>query len=418
MKDVARLIDAFLASEANRWLLPELGTITEEDNVDLLHKALLASPWVPEGSHSAFLLQLMCDCIMNLPHKHSYYAALWWIVLQEARGENDLNTLLQNAYGMGGAKDELVMVKGELMEDGEPSSPQPPQAAAKYEQGTKRNISAQHDREQGLRYVHLFGALVHRLRSEIEQIFHGQGGLHKLNLAMNAFRFLADCVNLTLMDPVTYLSIAQGMLAAAQVAPPEIADVYTEFAICNMLWLNRSIYQAHQDSFSAAAQAVTALQEQRGTRSRAQVRVSHPVVNFQGVRGYQLPPEACQDHLDGLCVAFHTSLGRGWVSKTIPRLYESPKLGEYRERPLHLRMKVEVDCQIDPESWSTFKTDLETIAREEEARKPKPVQLYQAPMSWLFWKRATRPGIPLKIFTDSDISSVLDVEPLGPADVR
>lgn len=402
-RDIVRLVDASLRREVQSWELPPFRDALDVDEPLVLLKqgVLSIRPAVAPESPSASVIKLFVDCVLSLPHKHSYFATLWWLLLSEGAPQGcTIPMIIRKAYSSI-TKAEGIVVKAEVTEDGQPPVTVLPTDGEGVRKADLDPASAlpvdslsKEDCKDTLRYIYLFQAFIDDLSQSMERIITSEYGVDDSTSLENGIRFWSDLVNLELVKFESYMGYSARLLEEGAISSSKGLRSCSGYQLglsMNMcLWLGRDIFRRHSDVFGLYLCRVQEIVD--GCRMQGDL----------------------SSEIEQLIAGLKSADARGWTSKVMPRLYESPKLTIERRKPFAMALDFELSALVTAAIWS------ETgFTRNSELRAPvlPQVVIYKPPPNLLYWNHQYFMDSKLKIFPDALLKNLIDVEPLSPMDV-
>eukprot|EP01054_Gregarina_sp_Poly1_P011204 Gregarina_sp_Poly_1__11203@NODE_919_length_5716_cov_103_478315_g84_i3_p1_GENE_NODE_919_length_5716_cov_103_478315_g84_i3NODE_919_length_5716_cov_103_478315_g84_i3_p1_ORF_typecomplete_len1236_score198_17MIF4G_like_2/PF09090_11/3e03MIF4G_like_2/PF09090_11/0_00039MIF4G_like/PF09088_11/6_3e02MIF4G_like/PF09088_11/0_42MIF4G_like/PF09088_11/1_6e03MIF4G_like/PF09088_11/8_8e03_NODE_919_length_5716_cov_103_478315_g84_i32013710 len=452
--DVTRMVDAFVAADFFSWSQPRV-QLSAEDEVlkieelscsELLRRTVF-SACSSAGPNSDYFSAVLVDCVLQLPHKHSYYSTMILLLLQESvkAAGGDLTKILQTAYGSEGLmKGEHVNVKGEAAHSDDGSPIETVRGEVKGESKGDMKVTAkleQTDNEMSdislspnaikkvLYFLNLFGYFMTQLKTAMEAVWNKQGGLHQFRKLTNGLRFACDLCNVTIIDPVQVLDFINEVLDAclsqvnedSGVASRALVEHAALLAVRASFWLSRDVYTQHRVRFGQIKSKFSEIEQKRRIMSREEYVVAHPAFSFNVDGDFAQSPATAVDEMAHALICFNAYEERRWTSKVIPRLYDSPKLSELKANPLEVLAPFNIRMEVSVNHWFKYSFDdsFSFCGSSSDMTDNSPIQpvvLYQPPPICLRWRESPRTSAYFNLFTDELIIKLLAVEPLNTAD--
>lgn len=475
VRELARFTDAFMNTEVYTFSVSSVKIPTSTGTQGLLESVwnfgdepadqILDSYF---GKDAAYLINLLADCIESLPHKHSYYAALMWVILQDVlRPQSTAEQVIYEALGV--AKGEVTRVKGEItevLEDVDMTKGETPRRVKTFnDQHAKSEtvgsgLETLSSTKHFVFYSRVFGALMAVLCGRFRKILSSLGGLHQTASLHGIIRFFADLANLTLVSIEDYLEVcsfllheAESLVAVSSLEAQLWSDYLTELAGSALIWLTREKYLAHKDAIKGMVETVIELQEARADRQLSVCKYGASVEAWAQWDGCGAGEDEAMitsrgDSLSRLAEALKPHLEREWISKSIPRLYESPRLAQLKQRSLRLEFPLQhLTTSLFPwkttemaeasaedrkskmiqevaSQWQLFsqaKSDLPPVVFKHKMERLQALDdqmpNYQPPEPCVHWKQSKRPRRGAELFDDEVLTKKLDVDLLPKIDV-
>ncbi|EZG79713.1 hypothetical protein GNI_024640 [Gregarina niphandrodes] len=255
IKDAAGVVDSFLSHDFRTFLnsllqdVPSGLDLSGEAISQYVHRqaANISDATLANRLPSVkLLLDVLMDCASALPHKHSYYVAMFWYMVHDTlggypppaaeakadgEGKGDVSTLRQEISealtklahmrndGSGGtsgnANGGLARVKGEVsLNDDDPqvvALVDKPHAPVKHE--SKFGLENRVDyRDRSVFYLVVLAIWVDRMWTQLQHLAACKSGLHELPRAHGLLRVLADLANVNMLHRNQVVALCRSLI--------------------------------------------------------------------------------------------------------------------------------------------------------------------------------------------------------------